>query len=728
MSCYPCAHARRAVRKVILTLCGLAVLLVMGFGQTGFTQATPPLSFENNYFVTGDYVVAGAYNMNQTVVNGMTTGVINVPDKNPSTGLRNPGITGATSVPTGAHVIAAFLYWETVESNNNIGAGQNGFFAVQGQSYALAGIPLPTQSSVSWSSGGCPSNSTGRIVTVYRANVGGLLPHDSSGNVLANSTYQVTLPSSSSGSPPITLGATLVIIYRVLSKDVPLNSIVIYDGAYGQSTFNVPSSLLMTQTVLGFYDAATNPVTRLTHIVGSGQSNKFQTVYFSTDPNNVLASPLPSLYGSGQAAFPGYYGDWDTVTWTFGDSNYPSPANPVGPPSFTNPVQEDARSATTEVVPSTSQQGCVDWGATIVSTTVKNTDGDGILNVWKHDPQNPAWTPGYCDVAILTKTNPPATCSGPSDPSWVDLTGAQLGTPGNPHPDVFVQLDYMCQSKESGTNACGTGYSFNPYLITAPGGETVVQKVIDAFADSTNHQPIYLHVSPRWAIQEQTFGSGPSDCTDFSGNPVYCAYPGQSGVVAWKGGFVFLKNQLVDSTSGDTSACTTSPPPANCVPRFQHGRKDSWHYALFGHAAGQPNWNFQSGLTDSIGTGAPAGVVSQSGNTITFYTSTAHGLVVDSTHGNGRVTISYARTNAYLNGTYLVASTLCPANTNTSPPTPNDCSAVNTAPGPYIFTVQIGGPSLNASYTQQTDPDLSIARGRPAPFLGFPILAAMTFS
>ena len=159
MPCHFCTRPGRGVRKVIPTLYVSRLLFLIAFGQMGYSRfclrrtlimkvcrsvvtlcsarrtiramfasalltltcaqaalpqtGTNPLSFSNNYFVTGDYVVAGAYNMNQTVVNGMTTGVINVPDQNPSTGKPNPGITGATSVPTGAQVIAAFLYWGT---------------------------------------------------------------------------------------------------------------------------------------------------------------------------------------------------------------------------------------------------------------------------------------------------------------------------------------------------------------------------------------------------------------------------------------------------------------------------------------------------------------------------------------------------------------------------------------------------------------------------------------
>jgi hypothetical protein len=716
---------------VISGLSALAVLLVIGFAQAALAQNDPPLNFGNNFFVTGDYVVAGAVGINQLVVNNLTTGTITVPDA-------NPGITGATSVPTGAQIVAAFLYWETVESNNNLGAGNSGFFLPMtisnafgaagppngGLGYKIQGVNVSPNSNVAWSKGGCPGTSTGRVVSVYRADVRSLLPVDGNGNVLAGSSgapqkYQVTLPSSSNGSPPITLGATLVVIYRVLSEDVPLNSIVIYEGAFGQSTINVPSSLIMLRTVQGFYDAAATPVNRLTHIVGGGQNNKFQTAYFSSDPSNLIA--LPSLYGSGQAAFPGYYVNWDNPTWTFGDPNYPYPANPVGPNSSgapyptpnlaANPIQEDAASATTKVVPSTSQQGCVDWGAVIVETRVKNRDNDEILDSWKTTAP-----PGYCDAAL---NNGVCTVGNTSDPGWVALPGAQLGTAGNPHPDIFVQLDYVCQNKKSGANACDTGYSFQP-------ADDVVTAVTQAFADNyadgkVRHQPLNLHVVPGLAVQEQT-------CSDATNNNVLCTFPDQPGapqpgVIGWKWGYALVKNQLVDP-NGDTSACTTSSPPANCMPRFQHGRKDSFHYALFGHALGNPKWGFLSGLTDSSRTAPPAGVVSQSGNTVTFYTTTGHGLVVSSasaqqclsgtTSGcpaNGRVTISDATSNPKLNGTWLVTYTNCP--TNPTLLVANDCSVSNPALGPYEFQVQIGtSVSTPTSYTQKTDPNLGVTPGK----------------
>ena len=100
MSPHFCAHARRAVPKLSLVLCGLTLLLMLGFAQTGYTQATPPLNFSNNYFVTGDYVVAGV-GLRGLGVNGYATKQFTMPDANsvPSTSVPagNPALSLACS-------------------------------------------------------------------------------------------------------------------------------------------------------------------------------------------------------------------------------------------------------------------------------------------------------------------------------------------------------------------------------------------------------------------------------------------------------------------------------------------------------------------------------------------------------------------------------------------------------------------------------------------------------
>lgn len=638
--------------KFLLILLGL----LFAATQSGYAQSVNgPLNFGNNYFVTGDYIVSGAKGMNTNFSNGYAVGTFTIPDA-------NPGIHGTTSVPQGAEVVAALLYWQTVENVGTVpgqpGTGENGFFrpvikngGPAAPGYPISGISLPGHNAVSWSSGGCSEPSSGKLTRTYRANVIGALPRDPTGNIAANGTYEIRLPSVGPETP-LTLGATLVIIYRILSPNVPLRSIVIYDGAFGQDDV----TLNMTQTVQGFYDAD-GAVSKLTLIAGAGKSNKSQTVYL----NNVA---LPSHAGRNMPPFPGYYGTWDNPTWTFGDPEYPE----IG-----NLVPSAASFAKTEVVPSANGPGCLSWGVVIVSTTVQNTDNDGLLDSWKSSQ-------GYCDASVNEGKCNPAT-----DPSWVALPGAMHG-----EKDVFIQLDYMCSQLLTGdscTTGDGTNYSFDPRPSGAIGLLTNATDTTGPFAA----KGIHLHINPSGgihAIQETTCQDIPA-----SGNTPaqLCSFPGQPGVVAWKGGFDFIKNQLVDS-SDMTSDCTGASPAASCMPRFQPGKRSSWHYILSAHAVGQPKWKLQDDTLASV---------KQSGHIVTFTTTGAVGtldnidnvqggpIIQDPSCANGRVTIFGAGTNANLNGTFCV---------NTS-----------TAPNGDTFTIVVPGPSENTSYTYLTDPNLAVA-------------------
>ena len=615
------SHASRAVGMVIF-------FLIIGFLHSGLAQTgTAPLTFSNNYFVTGDYVVAGV-GLRGLGVNGYATKQFTMPDANsvPSTG-----------VPPGADIVAAFLYWETVESSQTAFAGQNGFFRPvfgggPATGYPITGVVLGNPNApVSWSSGGCSGNSQGsKTMRTYATDVSQFLPQDSQGNVLANGTYEVRLADSGSngGGVPLTLGASLVIIYRAITPSLPLTSVVLYDGAFAPAN----GSSSMTQTMQGFYQAAANPISKLTHIVGNGQSNKSETV-------SLNGVNLPSLYGN-LPPFPGYYnGSWDNPTWSLSGNS-----NPV------NPVKANDASATTTVTPNSSNSGCVSWGAVIVSTTVQNSDNDGILDVWKQKQ-------GYCDAAVNE-----GSCTT-TDPSWVSLPGATAG-----QKDLFVELDYMC----SIVNADGTCNTTNGYSFSPPAN--ALTKLTNAFSRKGTDvhiipgNPAYPAALATGAIQEQTC----TDTTDASGNPVLCEYPNQPGLVGWKAGFEFLKNQPLNYPDETSCQQALNGP---CIRRFQHGRKDSYHYALFGHAAGLPEWGLQGGSLTSV---------VASGNTVTFTASAPHGL----TAGTDRVTITDAITNPSLNGTYPVQS----ASGNT-------------------FSIHIP-TATNATYTQSTDPWLSVASGR----------------
>jgi hypothetical protein len=161
----------------------LGLLLILGLAQSGFAQtATNPLNLFQNFFVTGDYVVAGWVEGTPDLA-GYATGTITVPD------IKQPTQNGVpASVPNGADIVAAYLYWATVEGNQNTYAGQQAYF----NGYSITGT--------------------------------------------------------------------------------------IYDGAYAPSNPAQNASMTMT----GFYQPATNPVAKLTHIVANGQPNKSEAVYLNS--------------------------------------------------------------------------------------------------------------------------------------------------------------------------------------------------------------------------------------------------------------------------------------------------------------------------------------------------------------------------------------------------------------------------------------------------------------
>src|SRR5216683_1456891 len=110
-------------RRLRLAAIALGLLLVFGFAQTAGAQsataADPPLTFGDNFFVTGDYAIGGAVLGKSN--SGFVTGTISIG------GDQNPGVKGTNTVPLGAEIVAALLYWQEVEIIGGA-TGQNGFF------------------------------------------------------------------------------------------------------------------------------------------------------------------------------------------------------------------------------------------------------------------------------------------------------------------------------------------------------------------------------------------------------------------------------------------------------------------------------------------------------------------------------------------------------------------------------------------------------------------------
>ncbi|HEY3626097.1 MAG TPA: kelch repeat-containing protein, partial [Terracidiphilus sp.] len=293
---------------------GTAVALVLSTGQP---PAPNQLSLQNNYFVTGDYASAGV-TLRGTGQNGVATGTITIPS----------GTQTGVAVPDGADILDAYLYWETVESTTSPSGGSGTF-----RGYSITGQQIG--SDLPYTDGALSGT-----LRVYRADVNAYLSADANGIRYASGAHTVSLPDGGNGLP-LAEGASLVVIYRVLSPNFPLKAVVIYDGSALPTTATGP----IPQTVQGFYDAVggaggMGEVTNLFAAAGSwndnyssaplGQRDRFNTtlnpgnayaaVILSTPVNNSDNDGILDAWkaGPGQGDFhagqPGYY-DVKTGSW-----------------------------------------------------------------------------------------------------------------------------------------------------------------------------------------------------------------------------------------------------------------------------------------------------------------------------------------------------------------------------------------------------------------------------
>jgi hypothetical protein len=524
---------RTLVRLFALTIC---------IAQAQPAAAQDALKFFKNYFVTGDYVVAGV-GLQGRGVNGLANGTIALP---------------ANSVPANADILAAYLYWQVVTKS---GSGSDGGAAAtfQGQSLTSAAGPfakvLNTAGTAScWSSGGATgSGSNARLTYTYRADVLRFLPVDPmTGKYVFTQPLSVGIPDAGSNgnASPSALGASLVVVYR--DPSLPLNAIVIYDGGYTMDQ----NHQSMSQSIRGFYEAATSAA-KITHIVGSAQSNKSE---------RLLLPGLQPIY---------------------------NPFTSALGPSWDSPTYNVSLSSTTEpAMTSVDHLGlgtfdCLTWGAIVLRTAVKDSDGDGLLDTWE--------------------TNGALT-----DPNGQPLPNlAAMGA--NPlHKDLFVEVGYM---KTDGPTSYG-GSPAKPAHTHRP-TPAALKLVGDAFVNAPVTNPdslpgINVHfdvgndypagadpyvIRSGLARGGETINEGDTVCTPGAGDPAYvCQFSTFPGTVGWKTGFHFLRDQLISPNAPMLMPDGTDPcdapgndgPGGICERRFDRNRKDMFHYVLFAHALGMP--------------------------------------------------------------------------------------------------------------------------------------------
>ncbi|MGA2215114.1 MAG: hypothetical protein ABSH31_17705, partial [Bryobacteraceae bacterium] len=279
-------------------------------------NAQGPLNYFQNYFVTGDYVVGGVGLYGQGANPSASINFSGVPcTSGPGLFASVVPCTAKGAVP--ADIVAAFLYWETIEPNSattpTATAGIfDGAVTVAGNSspnssYPMSGLPLGSPQVPACVVGGS-TESTSSYMRVYRADVLRYLAINSSANVrTADYTHTIAFTGNPAGTQ--FLGATLVVVYRLVTpgtpRIAPLRSVVIYDGAFTGVASKSPS---LNQTIGGFYEASTSPSAKMTHIVGGGQAGFKETLTVNGSiPSGVPANPFVGAQGA----------DWDNYTFNY---------------------------------------------------------------------------------------------------------------------------------------------------------------------------------------------------------------------------------------------------------------------------------------------------------------------------------------------------------------------------------------------------------------------------
>jgi hypothetical protein len=530
-----------------------AVLLALSFAflPSGSSEAQEALQFFKNYFVTGGYA-AGGVSLRGTGVGGVATDDIPI-----------------AGIPPGADILAAFLYWETIVTQQNpdagvVGATFRGNALTPGAaSKSLAKALNPAGTAPCWSSGGGAGGADGaHRMVAYRADVLRFIPIDRDvssptfGKHLVNGLHTVALPDSGSGnSVPSTAGASLLVVYR--DPSMPLAAVVIYDGGYTMDQ----RTQQMTRNVQGFYQASSvNPVAQMTHLVGDGQENFSERLMV----NGEVVATNPFVGPS-----------WDTRT-------------------FDVELPEDASSVTISVDKDGNPFDCLSWGAIVFSTTVQDSDHDGLLDVWE-------------------------TTSGLQDPDGRLLPDLAAMGADPAVQDIFVEIGFM-ESAGYSNPAQGLvpAHSHLPALEALHRVATVFRNAAPRLAVSgpinihfdvgANYQaPAVIEATglpypalptrrqcrtswqPACAIIPASLARGGEAIQETAcvpGAVGTCQFPDYPGTVGWKSAYRFYRDQPLDPDVNESVCAERESNGQACDRRFDRSRKDIFRYALWAHALG----------------------------------------------------------------------------------------------------------------------------------------------
>ncbi len=513
--------------RVLLTLAIAALVVQPGSGTLEARAPGDALGFFKNYFITGDYVVGGVG------VNGNGQGTIAV-----------------EGVPPDADLAAAYLYWQVVDKNNR--GAEAGGLGVTFRGHQLSNTDgsfgkLLAAGTAACTSGGGGASGSGTTYT-YRADVLRFFDVDpATGKLAANGLHAVRLPN---GQGLDALGASLVVVYR--DSSAPLSAVVFYDGAY---TMSATDQVGMRQTIDGFYDAGT--AAKITHVVGGGQSNTSEVLQYNgaTIPTSTSSNPFASARSA----------QWDNPTFEV----------------TADPTLTAVTTSVDQGVGGFSSWGCLTWAAVVYRTTVKDFDGDGLLDRWEAS-----------ESPIL-------------DPNGQALPNLKaMGALPN-RKDLFIEIGYL---RTGATDAALSDYSYGGVSRLAhshlPTLEAL-QMMGDAFRTAPTPIAVHFDVGPHYASAADPYdylidaplargGEGIDEavtqCTPGANDPPWvCQFKAYPGTVGWKSGFRFLRDEVKNPPPlNPDGSDPCDAPGSTCERRFDRNRLQSFHYALFTHFVGLP--------------------------------------------------------------------------------------------------------------------------------------------
>jgi hypothetical protein len=553
------------MKRVLLLVAGAIALCAQ---PGGFAQTPDPLAYARGFLVTGNYVVAG----------------VDLPRAG-GTATLNFSNAGGNAVPADAEIVAAFLYWETIQPQ----AGQ-GFptAAFRGRPIDVAKASrltsLPGTGASCWGSSG----SATALLTVYRADVLHMLPkhYDAAdkwtGRYLVNDAdllshnlphHSISLPQQGTGNRTTTsAGASLVVIYR--HPEEPLRKVLLYDGPHAQTQGEIT-----VQSLAGFYRSAVNPRAQLTTIIGSGADNRSERVVFN---GQVLATnPVPAPIDSSS------------------DRGWANPTFDVSAVMALNSTHQSfGETATLRIdhgatTQNSSPYECLTMAAVVFSTTVADVDADGLPD-------------GLEDAALGLKDPPaPAFPLGQPLPN-LHAMGARVG-----QRDLFIEINAMVAAPGTSYGSVEAPFNSQTSQVTDHEGHdhlpspAVLKTVGDALA--AGGIAVHFDVGDLAAYHSQFTCEDAQECDAApylvpssharGGERISeracadCQFKDYPGTVGWPYGFQLYRDAPVNADGAEIVGLEALKQAATeqgqLRRRFDRNRQDYFHYALYAHARGK---------------------------------------------------------------------------------------------------------------------------------------------